>query len=141
MKQMMRFSVLFVLMLVCTLPVFAQESVGTTVSQEDVILMDEPDEGVITGRVTSLDVDAGLISVKADGKAEKTFSILSGETILWKGIEDIELTDINKGEEAEIGYYVDDGGKVVASWVDILIEEVGSTEPELEVEEKGSSTE
>jgi multidrug resistance efflux pump len=49
--------------------------------------------------------------------------VVDGETILWKGIEDIKLADIKKGDKAEIGYYTDDAGKLVASWVDVIVPE------------------
>ena len=78
-------------------------------------------EGVITGEVTVLDTTAGSISVKASDGAEKSFKVVDGETILWKGIEDIKLSDIKKGENAEVGYYTDDAGKLIASWVDVVV--------------------
>jgi len=80
-------------------------------------------EGVVTGEVTALDASAGSISVKGADGAEKAFSVIDGETILWKGIEDIKLSDIKKGENAEVGYYTNDAGKLVASWVDVIIPE------------------
>ena len=49
--------------------------------------------------------------------------MIEGETIIWKGIEDIELSDVSKGQEAEVGYYTDDSGTLIASWVDVLVEE------------------
>ena len=49
--------------------------------------------------------------------------MVEGDTILWKGIDDIELSDITVGETAEVGYYTDETGSHVASWVDVLIEE------------------
>jgi len=99
-------------MLIFVSPIFAQEAGEKT-----------SDEGVITGEVTSLDVSAGLITVKAEDGSEKTFSVIDGETILWKGVEDIELSNVSKGDKAEVGYYTDESGKLIASWVDVLVEE------------------
>ncbi len=93
------------------------------VSEEDVVLPAELGEGVITGEVISLDAGAGIITVKPEGKMEITFSVVDGETILWRGIEDITLSDIEEGEEAEIGYYTDEENNYIASWVDIIVEE------------------
>ncbi len=80
-------------------------------------------EGVVTGEVTTLDASTGSISVKGADGAEKAFSVIDGETILWKGIEDIKLSDIKKGDNAEVGYYTNDAGKLVASWVDVIVPE------------------
>lgn len=80
-------------------------------------------EGVVTGEVTSLDAASGAITVKSEDGSEKAFSVVDGETILWKGIEDIKLADIKQGDKAEVGYYTDDAGKLIASWVDIIVPE------------------
>ena len=80
-------------------------------------------EGVVTGDVTALDATAGSISIKGADGAEKAFSVVDGETILWKGIEDIKLADIKKGDKAEVGYYTDDAKKLIASWVDVVVPE------------------
>ncbi len=80
-------------------------------------------EGVVTGEITALDAAAGSITVKGADGAEKAFNVVDGETILWKGIEDIKLSDIKKGDKAEVGYYTNDTGKLVASWVDVIIPE------------------
>ena len=80
-------------------------------------------EGVVTGDVTALDTTAGSITIKGADGAEKAFSVVDGETILWKGIEDVKLADIKKDDKAEVGYYTDDAGKLVASWVDVIVPE------------------
>ena len=80
-------------------------------------------EGVVTGEITSLDAAKGAISVKGADGAEKVFDVVDGETILWKGIEDIKLSDVKKGDKAEVGYYTDDAGKLIASWVDVIVPE------------------
>ncbi|PIV39017.1 MAG: hypothetical protein COS29_04875, partial [Candidatus Omnitrophica bacterium CG02_land_8_20_14_3_00__42_8] len=80
-------------------------------------------EGVVTGEITALDAAAGSITVKGADSAEKAFNVIDGETILWKGIEDIKLADIKKGDKAEVGYYTNDTGKLVASWVDVIVPE------------------
>lgn len=80
-------------------------------------------EGVVTGEVTALDQASGAITIKAADGAEKAFNVIDGETILWKGIEDIKLADIKKGDKAEVGYYTNDTGSLVASWVDVIVPE------------------
>ena len=96
----------------------------TAVADEEMLPAEEGvGEGVVTGDVTALDATVGSISVKGADGAEKVFSVVDGETILWKGIEDIKLSDIKKGDKAEVGYYTDDAGKLIASWVDVVLPE------------------
>ncbi|MDP2910810.1 MAG: hypothetical protein Q8N76_00490 [Candidatus Omnitrophota bacterium] len=123
-------------------PVFAEESTTAkpadasaqkteVVPTDETMLVDEEmlpaeegvGEGVVTGEITSLDAAKGAISVKGADGAEKEFNVVDGETILWKGIEDIKLSDVKKGDKAEVGYYTDDAGKLIASWVDVIVPE------------------
>ncbi|NQV04212.1 MAG: hypothetical protein HQ532_01820 [Candidatus Omnitrophica bacterium] len=113
---------MFGFILILASPIFAQEALEEAAQVEEVGIEGLADEGVITGEVTSLDADAGTITVKAD-VSENTFSVIDGETILWKGIEDIELSDVSIGMEAEVGYYTNENKTLIASWVDVLIEE------------------
>ena len=113
---------MFGFILILASPIFAQEALEEVVQVEEVDVEGLADEGVITGEVTSLDADKGVITVKADA-SENTFSVVDGETILWKGIEDIELSDVGIGVEAEVGYYTNEDKTLIASWVDVLIEE------------------
>lgn len=122
MKRMSKLIFLFLLATFLTAPLFAQEE-EAEFSEEDVIMLEEPGEGVITGEVVSLDVNSSTITVKTDEGEQKTFSVVKEETILWRGIEDIELGAIKKGEQVEVGYYSDEKNILIASWVDILIEE------------------
>jgi len=114
-------------------PVYSQdnsaESSDTSVSMpvaadEETLPVEEgAGEGVITGDVTALDTTTGSITIKGADGVEKAFNVVDGETILWKGIEDIKLPDIKNGDKAEVGYYTDDTGKLVASWVDVIVPE------------------
>jgi len=130
MKSAIKFFILFFAILSLSAPIFAQEEVGETASSdlEELIPLktEELEEGVITGEVTSLDATAGTIAVKTEDGVERKFSVVEEETILWKGIEDIELSDVKEGDTAEIGYYSEESGKLIASWVDVLIEEAES---------------
>jgi hypothetical protein len=96
---------------------------ATTAEEDNIPAEEGVGEGVITGEVTVLDTATGSISIKGDDSTEKAFSVVDGETILWKGIEDIKLSDIKKGDKAEVGYYTSDAGKLVASWVDVIVPE------------------
>jgi len=142
MKKIIGVGILFLFALFLASPVFAQEAVEElTVPEEETTLTGLTDEGVITGDVVSLDLDAGTITVKTDDGTENTFSVVDGDTILWKGIEDIGLSDIAEGEEAEVGYYSDETGGLIASWVDVLIEEDLLAEEIISLEEAESAEE
>ncbi len=114
-----------------SVPVYSEDNTASPADESMAVPQDEEmlpaeegvGEGVITGDVTALDTTAGSITVKGSDGAEKAFSVVDGETILWKGIEDIKLADIKKGDKAEVGYYTDDAGKLVASWVDVIVPE------------------
>ena len=114
-----------------SVPVYSEDNAANPTIESVVVPQDEEmlpaeegvGEGVITGDVTALDTTAGSITIKGSDGAEKAFSVVDGETILWKGIEDIKLADIKKGDKAEVGYYTDDAGKLVASWVDVIVPE------------------
>jgi hypothetical protein len=123
MKGKIVLSVLFfITAIVMVSPLFAEDAVDENViPAEDVMAVDSEDEGVVTGEVLSLTADT--ITVKAEDGEVKTFSVIEGETILWKGIDDITLADVKQGETAEVGYYTDETGNLVGSWVDILVEE------------------
>jgi len=109
---------------VSTIDASVQEKDAAVPVDEEVIPAEEGvGEGVVTGDITALDKTTGSITVKGADNAEKAFSVVDGETILWKGIEDIKLADINKGDKAEVGYYTNDAGNLVASWVDVIVPE------------------
>jgi len=114
----------FFFTLFLVMPVSAEEEAEKLiVSEDDMVLPAELGEGVIIGEVISLDAGASVVTVKPEGKKEIPFSVVEGETILWRGIEDIALSDIEEGEQAEVGYYTDEGNNYIASWVDIILEE------------------
>ncbi len=138
----LKVSLVLLFALVLVTPVFAQGDSGKTASPEkNVALPEEPSEGVVTGEVTSLDTTSSTITLKTDNGKETTFSVVGGETILWKGIEDIELSDITIGQKAEVGYYTNDKGIFIASWVDLVIEQkVSPAAPPATVPAQGGET-
>lgn len=127
-------------------PLLAQQAADDTTAPEEVTTPDEEtaaggwaDEGVVTGEVVSIDVAAATITVKSDDGTDKTFAVVEGETILWKGIEDIGLGDVPKGEKAEVGYYTDENGKLIASWVDVLVAEEATPSAETPAAPEGTT--
>ncbi len=125
----------FILFLVTPFFVFGEEALEEVAESDEVLTAIEGlEEGVITGAVVSLDTALGTITVKSEDGTEKTFSVVDGETILWKGIDDIELASIKEGDRAEVGYYSDESGKLIASWVDVLVEEESAISSEAEAQ-------
>ena len=128
MKTAGRLGFLLFFVFFLTVPIFAAEDAAEDLEQkekviEDIMSIEEQGEGVVIGEVVSLDTASGVIVLKIQDGEKEAFSVVEDETILWKGIEDIELADINKGDRAEIGYYREESGKLIASWVDLLVEE------------------
>ncbi|MFC1667438.1 hypothetical protein ACFL0P_06230 [Candidatus Omnitrophota bacterium] len=124
-RTLYKLSIVLLIMLFFVSPVFAQEAAEeSVVADKDVMFVGDLGEGVLTGEVASLDLNSSTITVKFKGGDARTFSVIMGETILWRGIEDIELSDIKKGQEAEVGYYTDGDNKLIASWVDVFEEEL-----------------
>ena len=76
-----------------------------------------PGEGVIIGEMSYM--DGHSIIVKTYNGAKK-FWIVDNETILWKDVGDIRLSDISVGDTLEVGYYTDQNGNRVASWADVI---------------------
>jgi len=125
MVQKLVMVVFFLVAVMCiSVPVYSEDNaaVAPMAEDEETLLAEEnAGEGVVTGAVMALDATAGTVSVKGADGVEKTFNVVDGETILWKGIEDIKLADIKQNDSAEVGYYTDDAGKLIASWVDVII--------------------
>lgn len=139
MKARIGVGILLFFILLLGTPLFAEEEllVPAVSTEEEVVAEKEISEGVVTGEVISSDAASGTITLKVEGDTEKAFSVVEGETILWKGIEDIELSSIQNGDKAEVGYYTDDSGNLVASWIDVLIEEEEVVPAEEEKTEEG----
>lgn len=79
---------------------------------------------VVRGKVTVVDLKANRISVQAEG-AEKNFTFDPQDFIVWQGDDEVKTEDIKAGVEAEVGYYTDENGLEIASWVDLTPLEEG----------------
>ena len=79
-------------MLFLATPLFGQEDPGAVFSDDASAFLEELGEGVVTGEVTYVNTTSNSINIKIEAGKEKTFSVINGETIIWKGIEDIELS-------------------------------------------------
>ena len=127
MNKVLMLAVMAFCLMFAAVPAHAQEALSaaedSSMVDADYDMMEDYGEGVITGKVIMLDLACKAVTVKTDSGIDSKFNILDGETILWKGVEDIEITDIREGDDVEVGYYTDESNNLIASWVDILIEE------------------
>ena len=89
---------------------------------------------VIRGKVTNVDLQTNRISVQYEG-ADKSFTYDAQDFIVWQGDDEVPINTIQAGTEAEIGYYTDEQGLEVASWVDLTPIETEEMEEEISVPE------
>lgn len=73
---------------------------------------------VIRGKVTTIDLKANRIAVEAEGQS-RNFTFEPQDFIVWKGDDEVKAEEITEGAEAEVGYYTDETGLEIASWVDL----------------------
>ena len=73
---------------------------------------------VIRGKVNMIDLKANRITLQAEGK-DHSFTFDPQDFIVWKGDDEVKTDEIKMGAEAEVGYYTDETGIEIASWVDL----------------------
>lgn len=73
---------------------------------------------VIRGKVSMIDLKANRMTLQADGK-DHSFTFDPQDFIVWKGDDEVKTDEIKTGAEAEVGYYTDETGIEIASWVDL----------------------
>lgn len=79
---------------------------------------------VIRGKVTNVDLQANRVSLQAEGK-DRSFTFDPEDFIVWQGDDEVKPDAIKAGVEAEVGYYTDEKGLEIASWVDLTPIEEG----------------
>ena len=80
---------------------------------------------VVRGKVTMVDLKANRISVEIESK-ERSFTFDPQDFIVWKGDDEVKVEEIKTGSDAEVGYYKDETGIEIASWVDLTPVEEGA---------------
>ena len=73
---------------------------------------------VIRGKVSMIDLKANRVTLQAEGK-DHSFTFDPQDFIVWKGDDEVKTDEIKTGAEAEVGYYTDETGIEIASWVDL----------------------
>ena len=73
---------------------------------------------IARGKVTVAD-PTGELSIMTDGGESLALTYDPEDFIVWQGDDEVEAKEIQVGNEAEVGYYADEGGAQIASWVDL----------------------
>ena len=95
---------------------------------------------VVRGKITTVDLNANKLSVQTSSGESLALSFDKEDFIVWKGDDEVEAKEIQTGSEAEVGYYADEAGAKIASWVDLTpVEE--TEEPAASMEEMGETPE
>jgi len=74
---------------------------------------------VVRGKVTEIDLKANRLSLMTTGGESLGLTFDPADFIVWKGDDEVETKEVQVGNEAEVGYYSDEAGTKVASWVDL----------------------
>ena len=97
---------------------------------------------VVRGKVAAIDLTANKISVTTDKGESLALSFDKEDFIVWKGDDEVDAKEVQLGSEAEVGYYADENGAKIASWVDLTPVEAseGATTPSPENLEEEATT-
>ena len=90
---------------------------------------------VVRGKIMTMDLNMNKLSVQTTSGESLALSFDKEDFIVWKGDDEVEAKEIQVGSEAEVGYYADENGAKVASWVDLTPLAEATEEPEAAVEE------
>jgi len=83
---------------------------------------------VIRGKVTNVDLKGNRVSIQSKEGKDFSFTFDPQDFIVWKGDDEVKVDEIKTGVEAEVGYYADETGREIASWVDLTPAEEGEEE-------------
>ena len=74
---------------------------------------------VVRGKVANIDLKGNRVAVQTTDGKDHSFTFDPQDFIVWKGDDEVKAEEIKTGTDAEIGYYADETGKEIASWVDL----------------------
>lgn len=86
---------------------------------------------IVSGKVTAIDLTANKLSVKDAEGAAQEFALDPNLTTVWDDAadEEKELADLAVGKDVVVEYRVDEAGKKIASWIDIVAPEESAAKP------------
>lgn len=96
----------------------AQEEVVESVEEEEVL-------DIVSGKVASLDLTGNKLTVTDTEGAAQEFVLDPNLTTVWDDAadEEKELGDLAVGKDVVVEFRVDEAGKKIASWIDIVVPE------------------
>ena len=95
---------------------------------------------VVRGKITAMDAASGKLSVQTASGEPLALTFDKEDFIVWKGDDEVEAKEIQIGSDAEVGYYADENGAKIASWVDLTPVEA-TEESSASMEEMGGASE
>ncbi|MFH1858330.1 MAG: hypothetical protein ABH845_05465 [Candidatus Omnitrophota bacterium] len=87
---------------------------------------------VIRGKVKAIDLTANRVTMEYEN-ADRSFTFDPQDFIVWQGDDEVKPEVIKPGIEAEVGYYKDETGLEIASWVDLTPAEEETMTPPADV--------
>lgn len=72
---------------------------------------------VVRGKV--VDLKDNKLSITTTNGESLVLSVDPEDFIAWKGDDEVDLKAVQVGSEAEVGYYADETGNKIASWIDM----------------------
>lgn len=115
MKKWMLLAVIGMAALMLVPQAFAQEEAA---EEEEVL-------DIVSGKVAALDLTGNKVSITdTEGKAQE-FVLDPNLTTVWDDAadEEKELSDLAVGKDVVVEFRVDEAGKKIASWIDIVVPE------------------
>jgi len=74
---------------------------------------------VVEGEITQIDLKGHVLSIRTPQEEVLSVAFDPVDFIVWKGDDEVEPEEIQVGHQAELGYYADENGANIASWVDL----------------------
>lgn len=87
---------------------------------------------IVSGKVASLDLAGNKLTITDTEGAAQEFVLDPNLTTVWDDTsdEEKELSDLTSGKEVVVEFRVDEAGKKIASWIDIVVAEEEIPAPE-----------
>lgn len=109
----------------------AQEPTAPAMEEEEEEVLD-----IVSGNVTAVDLTGNKLTVTDNEGAVQEFALDPNLTTVWDDTadEEKELSDLAAGKDVVVEYRVDETGKKIASWIDLVAaEETAPAAPEAPV--------
>lgn len=97
------------------------------IAQEEEVDVEAEEEvlDIVSGKVAALDLTGNKLTVTDTEGAAQEFALDPNLTTVWDDAadEEKELSDLAVGKDVVVEFRVDEAGKKIASWIDIVVAE------------------